>query len=151
MEERNMSDQNTTLNNLFLDREEYQAAQYIPDHEGHCVFIHGHTYSLWEGRIGVKKDAFLDFGLIKKHLKEKFDHVFFVPARYVEEWQKVNFSPMHCQLKIYPVPGDNTVEEIVWCFVREIRSLDPENIVHVKLRITEGNHQGAEVDWWKSE
>ena len=138
-------------NELVIDQIELQAAQYIPNHDGHCVFVHGHTYVINNLHIGVKRNAFLDFGKIKKMFSDHLDHVMFVPHRFYNDWMALRplLKPMGADLKLVGVPGDNTVEEQSWLIVRMLRELDTENIVMISFCITEGLHQGIQIRWKK--
>ncbi len=138
----------SSVNELVIDQLELQAAQYLPDFNGPCRFLHGHTYVISDIHIGVNSDAFLDFGRIKEGVKE-WDHVFFVPHRYFNQWKELEpaMNKLGCYLNLVGIPGDPTVEEISGALIGHIRLLDNINIVHIKFRITEGLHQGMDKEW----
>lgn len=54
----------------------FEAAQYIPNHKGHCKFMHGHSYRVQvnlKGVMNTKTGMLVDFGDIK-NLIDRFDH-----------------------------------------------------------------------------
>jgi 6-pyruvoyl-tetrahydropterin synthase len=140
------------INTLVIDSQELQAAQYLPDHTGHCVYLHGHTYVISKIEIDVQRDVFLDFGRIKAKIKE-WDHAFFVPHRFLEQWQALERATIQlgCKLNLVAIPGDPTVEEIAYALVRHLKELAPNAIVRISFRITEGLHQGVLMQWRKEE
>ena len=54
----------------------FEAAQYIPNHKGHCRLMHGHSYRVQvnaRGLMDPKVGMLVDFGDIK-NLIDRFDH-----------------------------------------------------------------------------
>lgn len=120
-----------------VKRFRFEAAHRLPDYNGPCRNLHGHTYVLQVGLRGVVgKDGFVvDFKEIKalvKPLLEVLDHSFL---------NEVDLEPHG-----YAFPSDNpTAERMVQWFVDVIakelavRNL-PLNVELVKLNETEDSY-----------
>lgn len=60
---------------------EFEAAHFLPNYDGKCKDLHGHSYKLEvsiSGDIGFKSGMVMDFGFLKdivnKNVIDKFDH-----------------------------------------------------------------------------
>lgn len=58
----------------------FDSAHYLPEYDGLCCNMHGHTYKLQvgiKGRVNTKTGMVCDFSIVKKIMKqlvEKMDH-----------------------------------------------------------------------------
>ena len=102
----------------------FDVAHFLPNHEGLCANIHGHTYKLQVAINGIKnktrKDTeegmLIDFSRIKVIVKEeivdKFDHAFLVGNTDNELEKKVEEFLLANNFKTYNINARTTAENI---------------------------------------
>ncbi|MEW6774663.1 MAG: 6-carboxytetrahydropterin synthase QueD [Bdellovibrionota bacterium] len=95
----------------------FEASHKIPNHEGLCSRIHGHSYTLFvsvEGPVNVKTGMVVDFDDLSRHVQqrvlEKLDHGFlndFIPLPSCEAisvwiWEQLKPAvPELSEIKLY--------------------------------------------------
>jgi 6-pyruvoyltetrahydropterin/6-carboxytetrahydropterin synthase len=108
----------------------FAAAHFLPDHQGKCKNLHGHTYTLEvsvsgvPGRNGPSAGMVMDFA----DLREKVANIVIAPLDHTVLNEAVDFVP--------------TVEAIAgWIFGR----LEAAGLPVVRVRLYEGANSYAEV------
>lgn len=141
----------------------FDAAHYIPYHEGKCKGIHGHTYyvrnlKIWipESFIDWEKGMIVDFGKVKDYFDEEWDHKFIVPIDDADSWLAI-LTGLGLRRNI--VALDYTTAEwmaaeihkdlfslvIDECYDGELPE-DENNMPIITFELYEGPNQGVVID-----
>jgi 6-pyruvoyltetrahydropterin/6-carboxytetrahydropterin synthase len=137
----------------------FASAHKLPNYDGKCKNVHGHSYKLSVTVIGrpitdttnVKYGMVIDFGDLKKIVKEQivdvFDHatVFNKNTPHVVLAHELKNRGHHVILVDYQPTSENMVID----FSHKIKNLLPENTKLHSLRLQETDSSFAE--WFASD
>lgn len=128
--------------------EEFEMAHILPNYQGGCGNLHGHTYKI-DVTIQGKQDKekwgmVLDFKILKDIIKSIIpDHKFVYNCENISniELEIVNVLKNH-KLECIGYPFDTTAENLVVFFANEIQNKLPNdiNVVKIDLWETSKNH-----------
>ena len=130
----------------------FEAAHFIPGHPK-CGGIHGHTYFVTVELAvdGLDENGLtVDCGIVKRTIKENFDHKLLIPEDYMELFQRLIYEsrtqakPLVDNLK--PVRY-TTVEGLAQEIKLTIDQAVGYEVVSA-ISISEGPTQGVTVRWF---
>lgn len=158
MEVRKQTSEGVTILTIDEDVIRCNAAHYIGGHDK-CGCIHGHTYFIEGMEIVCDYEAlkdrdiplpYLDFGMLKKLIKDLYDHKFIVPERDAAFWRNVYLRAIESGIQlsnsgnIQPIPYDlATCENMADYLKQKIMSLP--GVMDVTFELREGPSQGVIV------
>lgn len=122
----------------------------IPDHDGLCRNIHGHSYRMiveLEGEVAANGMIidFYDLGKIVKPVIEKLDHCFLV---YKDDVKVLNFlkdNAMKYEVTDYLATVENIAYSIGNLLAKGIKAQNYENVKCISVKIFETPNSSAEV------
>lgn len=124
---------------------EFDVAHFLPNHQGLCANIHGHTYKLHVSLVGIKSETkkdteegmLLDFSRIKEIVKNgivnKLDHAFLIGNTENKLEKEVKNFLLSNNFKIYNIGNRTTAENISEHIFKKIDQILKENNVNIKL------------------
>lgn len=124
----------------------FDAAHYTLGTGGKCESLHGHTFELEvevEGKIDESTGMILDFGEVKKAVKEvieEYDHKVILPVSHLKQTELS--GKFKTDIKIIEFPHATT-EYIALSILRELMKKIPGRI---SIRLYEGKNNFAEVN-----
>lgn len=128
----------------------WEMGHRIPDHDGLCRNIHGHSYRMIvevEGEVssnGMIID-FYDLGRIVKPVIEKLDHCFLV---YKDDENVLNFlkdNEMKYVVTDYYATVENIAYNIGILLLSGIKAQNYENVKSISVKIFETPNSSAEI------
>jgi len=128
----------------------WEMGHRIPDHDGLCRNIHGHSYRMiveLEGEVGANGMIidFYDLGRIVKPVIEKLDHCFLV---YKDDEKVLNFlrdNGMKYEVSDYFATVENIAKNIGILLAGGIKAQNYKNVKSISVKIFETPNSSAEV------
>lgn len=148
------------MNNIRITKQfTFETGHALYGYDGKCKNVHGHSYKLWVTVIGkpisdsshVKYGMVIDFGDLKKIVKEEiedvFDHatVFNKNTPHIELAEELKKRGHHVILVDY----QPTSEMMIIDFVEKIKKRLPKNVQLHSLKLQETETSFAE--WFANE
>jgi 6-pyruvoyl-tetrahydropterin synthase len=129
------------------------SAHYIHGHEK-CGCIHGHTYFI--ENLVIRADynilrqlpgpGYLDFGMLKKLIKDLYDHNFIVPEAHANFWRGVYLQAIEAgipmRFNVVGIPYDIATCENMADYLKK-KLLEIQGVVGVSFEMREGPSQGV--------
>jgi 6-pyruvoyltetrahydropterin/6-carboxytetrahydropterin synthase len=124
----------------------WEMGHRLPEHFGLCKNIHGHSYKMlveFDGELD-KNGMIIDYYEVEKIINpiiEKIDHAFMVNR---DDKKVLDFLEKMNSKKVV-VDFQSTAENICLYLLNEVKkSLMPENVNEIKVRVYETSHDYAE-------
>ncbi len=122
---------------LFYERA-FDAAHFLPDYNGKCKFMHGHT---WKVKITItspcKKDIFIDFNILKVIIDD-YDHK--ILNKKPKEWESIPIPNIFAWGTFDYPSAENIAKDVlhkVWS------NIEQKNQATIEVEVWESDHSAA--------